>query len=204
MGLDLGLVALRSQPRPLCLAAGVGAIAGLALGAVASFRRYDVLLLCATVGLFLSWYARTIFFGAIPGGWGALLMIGGVILSGAIGLYLSRQLHPALLPSLVGALYIGFFGGFFIDVIVLNKLLGWVHTHSILPRCRRRSRAGLSEGLAWRDGWSGGNLPSSEWLRFNSIIVVPPGSKPGSSPFTQELPVYAGRSIDRQGCQSKR
>lgn len=116
------------------LAAGVGAITGLALGSITSFRQYGVLLFCATVGLFLSWYARTIFFGDIPGGWGALLMIGGVVLGGAIGLYLNRQPHPALLPSLVGALYIGFFGGFFIDVIVLDKLLGWVHTHSILTQ----------------------------------------------------------------------
>jgi hypothetical protein len=59
-------------------------------------------------------------------------MVGGVFLSGAIGLRLSRRADPSLLPGLAGVLHIGFFGGFVIDVIVLDKVLGWVQTHSIL------------------------------------------------------------------------
>jgi hypothetical protein len=116
------------------LAAGVGTIAGLILGALSSTRRFDILVLTATFGLYLSWFARTLFFGDIPGGWGIILMAGGVILSGAIGLNLSRQVHPALLPGLLGALYIGFFGGFVIDAIIMDSLLGWVHTHTILSQ----------------------------------------------------------------------
>jgi hypothetical protein len=129
------------------LAAGLGAIAGLVLGAVSFTKRYDVLLLCATFGLYLSWIARTIIFGDIPGGWGALLMAGGVVLSGAIGLRLSPQADPAIFPGLAGALYIGFFGGFVIDLMVLDKLLGWVHTHSILTQAPAVIVCGVIGGI---------------------------------------------------------
>jgi hypothetical protein len=114
------------------LAAGLGAIAGLIFGSVSSSRQRDVCILSMTIGLYPSWLARTLLFGDIPGGWGVLLMAGGTVLSGAIGIHLNRQADSALLPGLAGALYIGFFGGFLINVIVLDKVLGWIQTNSIL------------------------------------------------------------------------
>jgi hypothetical protein len=129
------------------LAAGAGAIAGLVLAAIPFTRRYDVLIISATIGLYLSWAARTFLFGDVPGGWGVILMVGGIVLSGAIGLRLSRQAHPTLLPSLIGTLYIGFFGGFVIDVVVMDLLLGLVHTHSILTQAPAVIVCGIVGGI---------------------------------------------------------
>ncbi|MGB7540248.1 MAG: hypothetical protein WBM17_17030 [Anaerolineales bacterium] len=129
------------------LAAGVGAIVGLVFGIVASKGRYDTMLLSITIGLYLSWVARTFLFGDIPGGWGALLMAGETVLGGAIGLYLNRQANPALLSGLTGALYFGFFGGFFVDVIIMDKIMGWMRTHSILTQATAVILCGIAGGI---------------------------------------------------------
>lgn len=139
------------------LAAALGAVAALALGNLSSIRQYDTLLLSMTFGLYLGWIARTYLFGDIPGGWGILLMTGGVVLGGVIGMRLHHKADPAILPGLVGALYIGFFGGFLIDAIILDKMLGWMPVHTILNQapatiiCGAVGGIGVARWMAIRD-----------------------------------------------------
>ncbi len=116
------------------LAAGLCAVLGLLLGLTLYFWRYADIFSTATLGLYLSWIARTLIFGDVPGGWGIALMAAGVIAGVAIGIRLNRQGNEALTPVLLGVLYIGFFGGFLIDVVLLDVILGLVQTHSVLSQ----------------------------------------------------------------------
>jgi hypothetical protein len=128
------------------LAAGAFALLGLLLGAISTLWRYGGLLLSVTCGLYLSWIGRTLLFGDVPGGIGALFMLGGVAISNAIGIRLSR--HTATLPVLLGALYIGFFGGFIIDVVLIDKVLKLAQTHSIVSQAPAVLVCGIVGGIA--------------------------------------------------------
>jgi len=108
------------------LAAAALGLVGLVAGLLGLFQKYAVAWLGATGGLFLGWYARTLIFGDHPGGWGLLLLLAGAVGAG----WLARRLAWKL-PVLLAALYCGFFGGFLIDVVLLDRVLGLVRVHSI-------------------------------------------------------------------------
>ena len=129
------------------LLAGVCALIGLLIGATPYLWRYGTVFLCATFGLYLGWIARTIVWGDIPGGLGMAVMIGGVLIGGAIGLRLKRHPQNFILSILLGALYIGFVGGLLIDVVLLDKVLGLVHSHSILSQAPSVLACGVIGGM---------------------------------------------------------
>ncbi|MBI5565158.1 MAG: hypothetical protein HY870_09690 [Chloroflexi bacterium] len=129
------------------LAAAIVALAGLLCGATTYLWRYGELLLSLTFGLYLSWLARTALFGDIPGGPGIFLMAGGVVISGVVGLRVRRRASRSGLAILLGALYTGFFGGFFIDVVLMDKVLNLTRTHSILSQAPAVLACGLIGGI---------------------------------------------------------
>jgi hypothetical protein len=128
------------------LMAGLFALLGLTLGAARYFWKYGECIISATLGLYLSWIVRTFLFGDTPGGVGILLMAGGVALGGMVGIRLSRLGKKAILPILLGALYFGFFGGLFIDVILLDMVLKLVRTHTILSEAPAVLFCGIGVG----------------------------------------------------------
>lgn len=125
----------------------LGALIGLLIGATPLLGRYGTLLLCATFGLYLGWIGSTILWGDVVGGPGIVVMIVGAVVGGAIGLYLKRYPQNLILPILLGALTIGFVGGLLIDVILLDKILGVVKTHSILSQAPIVLACGLIGGI---------------------------------------------------------
>jgi hypothetical protein len=137
------------------LLAGMGAIVGLVIGATPFVWRFMGELALASIGLYLSWIMRTLLFGDHPGGWGVLVLILGSVVSWIAGARLS---HPnsakqKIIPGLVGGLYAGFFGGFLIDVILLDEILGLVHSHSILSQAPAVMVCGITGGVMvarWR------------------------------------------------------
>jgi hypothetical protein len=116
------------------LLAAVGALAGLLLGATPFLWRYIGVFISASAGLYLGWIARTIFLGDRAGGWGILVLLAGSIVGGAVGIRLRAhaQTEGLINPVLIGGLYIGFFGGFGVDVVLLDKVLHLVRTHTVL------------------------------------------------------------------------
>jgi hypothetical protein len=116
------------------LAAGAGACAGMLLGVRRIWERAGVPVLCATVGLYLGRLLRTVCFGDVPGGWGAALMALACLAGGAAGLAPDYRSDPAVRSGLLGTLYIGFFGGFVVEVLILGMLLGLVTRHTILSQ----------------------------------------------------------------------
>jgi hypothetical protein len=116
------------------LLAAVGAVAGLVAGLLGWFWRRSAALLCATLGLYLAWVLRTWIFGDNPGGWGIILMAVTVI----GGIWLAReyrlQAQPTSIIVLLNVLFIGFFGGFVIDVLLLGLVYGTNHPHTILTQ----------------------------------------------------------------------
>ena len=129
------------------LAAGLCAVLGLLLGLTPYFWRYANIFLTATLGLYLSWIARTLIFGDVPGGWGIALMAAGAIIGAWLGLRLNRQAKKTTTPVLLGVLYAGFFGGFLIDVVLLDIILGMVQTHSILSQAPAVVACGVMGGV---------------------------------------------------------
>ena len=127
------------------LAAGVFALVGLLFGATPYLWRYGGVILCATCGLYLGWVGRTLLFGDVPGGIGALFMLGSIMIGGVIGERLSHR--AATLPVLLGALYIGFFGGFIIDVVLIDEVLKLVRTHSIVSQAPAVLACGIVGGI---------------------------------------------------------
>jgi hypothetical protein len=125
------------------LGSGLGAIGGLLAGILFRGEKFDALTLSATFGLFLSWIVRTLLFGNVPGGWGILVLAGGALL----GALFSRRAGSSLVIILMGALYAGFFGGFLIDVILLDILLGWVQTRSLLTQAPIVIVCGIAGGI---------------------------------------------------------
>jgi hypothetical protein len=112
------------------LAAGGLATAGALLGMLAWMRKRAALFLCATFGLYIGWVLRTLLFGDIPGGPGILLMLVTAALGAGIALRWGRQDAPAAGVILLAALYAAFFGGYLLDVMVLDRVLhaGFVHS----------------------------------------------------------------------------
>jgi hypothetical protein len=129
------------------LAAGLGAIAGLLLGLFFPEKPHDSLFLSGTLGLYLGWILRTALLGDVPGGWGLLLMAAGCLLGAAAGIAINRGSYPSFSIRLTAALYAGFFGGFLVDVIALDKLPGWPAAHSILSRAPGVIVCGIIGGL---------------------------------------------------------
>ncbi len=114
------------------LAAAVGAIIGLILGLLPLFWDHAGMFFGSAAGLYLGWVLRTLLFGDVPGGIGLALVLGGAIAGGLLGSRPAFQKDGPGLRVLICVLYIGFFGGFLIDVILLDVALRLVRTHSIL------------------------------------------------------------------------
>lgn len=129
------------------LLAGVSALIGLLIGTTPYLWRYGTVFLCTTFGLYLGWIVRTIVWGDIPGGMGIAVMIGSAVIGGVIGLRLKRYPQNTSLPILLGVLYIGFVGGLLIDVVLLDKVLGLVKTHSILSQAPIVLACGVIGGM---------------------------------------------------------
>jgi hypothetical protein len=112
------------------LFAALGALVGLVAGVAGMFKRWEALLLCATFGLYLGFVARARLFGDTPGGPGAALVLFGAVLGGVWGRRLA--MHPASGQRriLYAALYVGFFGGFLLDIVLFDRLLGLVRQHT--------------------------------------------------------------------------
>jgi hypothetical protein len=113
------------------LAAAVGAMLGLLIGLTPGFWLRAGMLIGAAIGLYLGWILRTLLFGDVPGGIGLFLILGGALVGGLVGARPTFQ-GGASLRTLVCAAYVGFFGGFLVDVILRNVILGLIKTHSIL------------------------------------------------------------------------
>ena len=128
------------------LAAAVGAMLGLLIGLAPGFWRRAGMLIGAAIGLYLGWILRTLLFGDVPGGIGLLFIIGGAIVGGFVG---ARSMFQAgaSLRTLVCAAYVGFFGGFLFNVLLLDVILGWVKTHSILGQAPAAIACGVIGGL---------------------------------------------------------
>jgi hypothetical protein len=128
------------------LAAVTGACAGMLLGVRRIWERAGVPVLCATVGLYLGWLLRTICFGDVPGGWGAALMALACLAGCAAGLAPGRREDPVTRAGLLGAVYAGFFGGFLVDVVILDLWLGLATTHTILSQAPEVVMLGILGG----------------------------------------------------------
>ncbi len=133
------------------LLAAVLGLAGLAAGMLPFFWRRAGSLFGATLGLYLGWTLRTLVFRDVPGGPGVIMMLAGVLSGGWIGARKAFVDGSQGLHILVGALYIGFFGGFLVDVVLLDLVLGWVKTHSILGQAPMVIACGILGGglVAW-------------------------------------------------------
>jgi hypothetical protein len=126
----------------------VGLDLGLVAGLLGLFWRRSADLLCATLGLYLGWVLRTWIFGDKPGGWGLLLMamtvLGGVWLARAYKL----QQKQSTIIILLSVLFIGFFGGFIIDVLLLGLVYGANRPHTILTQAPWVIACGVLGGWA--------------------------------------------------------
>jgi len=130
------------------LLAAIGALVGLVAGLLGQFWRRSADLLCATLGLYLGWVLRTWIFGDQPGGWGILLMavtsFGGVWLARETRL----QQRQSSVIILLSVLFIGFFGGFVIDVLLLGLVYGANRPHTILTNAPCVIACGVLGGWA--------------------------------------------------------
>jgi hypothetical protein len=134
------------------LAAAVGAIIGLIAGFLPLFWNHAGMFFGSAAGLYLGWVLQTLLFGDVPGGIGLAFVLGGAIAGGLVGSRPAFQKDGTPLRVLICVLYIGFFGGFLIDVILLDVALKLVRTHSILGQ----APAVIASGIA--GGWLGARL----------------------------------------------
>jgi hypothetical protein len=104
------------------LAALIGTLLGLWFGVRRGFWKQAGVLICSTIGLYLGWIFRTLLFGDVPGGLGVLLIVGGAVAGALIGGHRALQKDGKALRALTLALVVGFFGGFLIDWILMQKL----------------------------------------------------------------------------------
>ncbi len=128
------------------LAAAVGAIIGLILGLLPLFWDHAGMFFGSAAGLYLGWVLRTLLFGDVPGGIGLVFVLGGAIAGGLVGARPALQKDGPGLRVLICVLYIGFFGGFLIDVILLDVALKLVRTHSILGQAPAVIASGIVGG----------------------------------------------------------
>jgi hypothetical protein len=84
------------------LAAGVGAIAGLAVGATPLLWNNAGAFFGSAIGLYLGWLLRTLSFGDAPGGFGLVFVIGGAIVGGLVGARPAFQQGSVRLCALIG------------------------------------------------------------------------------------------------------
>jgi hypothetical protein len=134
------------------LAAAICAIAGLVVGIGPWFWDHAGMFFSSALGLYLGWLFRTWLFGDVPGGIGLVFVLGGAIAGGLVGSRPAFQKDGAPLRVLICVLYIGFFGGFLIDMILLDKAWKLVRTHSILGQ----APAVIVSGVV--GGWLGARL----------------------------------------------
>lgn len=118
------------------LTALVGAIGGSVVAVALGSRFWGSagILLGSAIGLYVGWVVRTLLFGDVPGGWGLVLMLGGAIAGGVLGARPLFREEGVPLAALMGALVIGFFGGFLLDFVLLVPLLGLGEESMILWR----------------------------------------------------------------------
>ena len=131
------------------LAAAVGAFAGLIVGITPLFWSNAGMFFGSAIGLYLGWLLRTLLLGDVPGGIGLVFVLGGAVAGGLVGARPTFQRDGAPLRALISALYIGFFGGFLIDVVLLDIVFKLVRTHSILGQ----APAAVASGVV--GGWLG-------------------------------------------------
>lgn len=129
------------------LLAAFGALVGLAVGLLGLFWRRSAVTLCATLGLYLGWVLRTWIFGDKPGGWGIVLMALTVLVGVWIALEYRLQQQQSSVIVLLNVLFIGFFGGFFIDVLLLWLVYGTHRPHTILTQAPWVIACGVLGGL---------------------------------------------------------
>jgi hypothetical protein len=131
------------------LLAAVGALLGLVAGITLLVWRNRGALASASIGLYLGWILRTLLFGDIPGGWGLLLLCLGAVAGWIAGARLCRpaEAKQNTITALIVALYAGFFGGFLVDVVLLDLLLGVVKSHSILSQAPAVLGCGVLGGI---------------------------------------------------------
>ena len=149
------------------LAAAVCAIAGLIVGIGPFFWNHAGVFFGSAIGLYLGWLLRTLLFGDVPGGIGLAFVLGGAIAGGLVGSRSAFQKDGTGLRVLICVLYIGFFGGFLIDVVLLDVALKLFPTHTILNQAPAVIASGIAGGwLAarlWRQGaQSTSNMTSRE------------------------------------------
>ena len=116
------------------LLAGVGVLAGLLVGLTPLFWCRAGLWFGGAAGLYLGWLLRTLLFGDVPGGPGLLCVLGGALLGGLAGSRPAFQEGRRPLRILMAAVYIGFFGGFLVDVVLLDLVLKLVQSHTVLSQ----------------------------------------------------------------------
>jgi hypothetical protein len=116
------------------LGALVCAPGGIALGLKPRFWRRAGIYIGGAFGLFAGWLLKALLFGEASGGWGLLLLAVGAIVGGFLGARPAFRQDGSGLRALVGALFAGFLGGFLIDAVLLDLVLGLVKEHSILSQ----------------------------------------------------------------------
>jgi hypothetical protein len=112
------------------LTALLGAIVGLIVGFTRWFWEHAGKLTSGALGLYVGWIFRTWLLGDEPGGFGLAIMIVGMV----VGAGIWARLGARNLGGILGILYLGFFGGFLIDVVILDLIAGWVQQHGILSQ----------------------------------------------------------------------
>ena len=146
------------------LAAAVSAIIGLIAGFLPLFWNHAGMFFGSAAGLYLGWVLRTLLFGDVPGGIGLAFVLGGAIAGGLVGSRPVFRKDGAPLRVLICALYIGFFGGFLIDVILLDVALKLVRTHSILGQAPAVVASGIVGGWLAARLWRQDVRPASNLI----------------------------------------
>jgi hypothetical protein len=116
------------------LAAALGAFAGLGIALTRIFWRVAGSLLGMAVGLFAGWVLKAILFGDQTSGLGLLIVVAGGLFGLLTGMHPMFRRESRPLRILVTALLAGFFGGFFLNVLILRLLLGWIQSSSVLTQ----------------------------------------------------------------------
>jgi len=129
------------------LFAAICALVGLVIGLIGLFWKRSTEYLCATFGLYLGFIIRTLLFGDTSRGLGLVVIAIAVI----AGIWIARryqlQEKPGVTIVLLNVLLIGFFGGYLMDILLLNIILGSNRPHTVLARAPLVIFCGLLGGL---------------------------------------------------------